>query len=94
MLTKKLSNLFSKLTTIENAVTPIQNNCLLLAGGFGINGVPQSIINELKTQNKTGLTIVSNNAGVDSYGVGILIKSKQVRKMISSYIGENKEFER
>ena len=67
----------------------------LLCGGFGLCGVPDTLINEvLKKSNIKGLTAVSNNAGTDDSGLGQLLKSKQIKKMVASYIGENKTFER
>ncbi len=63
-------------------------------GGFGLCGIPENLINALSKAPINELTIVSNNAGVDNFGLGILLKNKQVKRMISSYVGENKEFER
>ena len=66
----------------------------LAAGGFGLCGIPETLIDEIVRSDVRDLTIISNNAGVDDYGLGLLLQSRQVRKMISSYVGENKEFER
>jgi len=66
----------------------------LAAGGFGLCGIPETLIDEIARSAVRDLTIISNNAGVDDYGLGLLLRSKQVSKMISSYVGENKEFER
>jgi len=66
----------------------------VMAGGFGLCGIPENLILALRDCGVTGLTVVSNNAGVDEYGLGALLKTRQIRKMISSYVGENKEFER
>lgn len=63
-------------------------------GGFGLCGIPEKLIDALKLQGQKDLTVVSNNCGVDDCGLGLLLKNKQIRKMISSYVGENKEFER
>src|SRR5262245_58851732 len=63
-------------------------------GGFGLCGIPENLIKALHARGTSGLTVISNNAGVDDFGIGVLLKSKQVRKMISTYVGENKEFER
>jgi len=76
------------------AVKDIPSGSTLLVGGFGLCGIPENLINELNKINVNNLTIVSNNAGVDDFGLGILLKSKKVKRMISSYVGENKEFER
>jgi len=65
-----------------------------MMGGFGLCGIPERLIEALRERGTKGLTIISNNAGVDDFGIGILLKSRQVRKMISTYVGENKEFER
>jgi len=63
-------------------------------GGFGLCGVPENLIAALRGRGSTGLTVISNNAGIDDFGIGILLKSRQVKKMIATYVGENKEFER
>src|SRR5205823_13112912 len=65
-----------------------------MMGGFGLCGIPENLIRALHARGTTRLTIVSNNAGVDEFGVGMLLRTRQVRKMISTYVGENKEFER
>jgi 3-oxoacid CoA-transferase subunit A len=66
----------------------------IMAGGFGLCGIPENLIAEVKRQGTKNLTVISNNAGVDGFGLGVLLNSRQVKKMISSYVGENKEFER
>ncbi|KEQ55420.1 CoA transferase subunit A [Sphingobium chlorophenolicum] len=66
----------------------------IAAGGFGLCGIPETLIDEIRRSGVKDLTIISNNAGVDDFGLGLLLQSRQVRKMISSYVGENKEFER
>jgi 3-oxoacid CoA-transferase subunit A len=76
------------------AVSQIPDGATLMVGGFGLCGIPEDLIAALHAQRTTDLTIVSNNAGVDEFGLGILLKSRQIRKMISSYVGENREFER
>lgn len=81
--------------TPEEAVKDIAAKSTLLVGGFGLCGIPENLINALsKRPDINELTVVSNNAGVDNFGLGILLKNKQVKRMISSYVGENKEFER
>ena len=67
---------------------------VLAVGGFGLCGIPEALIAALRDSGVTGLTVISNNAGVDGFGLGVLLESRQIRKMISSYVGENKEFER
>jgi 3-oxoacid CoA-transferase subunit A len=66
----------------------------VMSGGFGLCGIPENLISGLKNSGVTNLTVISNNAGVDNFGLGILLATRQIRKMISSYVGENKEFER
>jgi len=66
----------------------------IMAGGFGLCGIPENLIAEVKRQGTKNLTAISNNAGVDGFGLGVLLNTRQVKKMISSYVGENKEFER
>ena len=66
----------------------------IMAGGFGLCGIPENLIAEIQRSGVKNLTVVSNNAGVDGFGLGVLLNTKQVKKMISSYVGENKEFER
>ncbi len=66
----------------------------IMAGGFGLCGIPENLIAEIQKSGVKNLTVVSNNAGVDGFGLGVLLNTKQVKKMISSYVGENKEFER
>jgi 3-oxoacid CoA-transferase subunit A len=66
----------------------------IMAGGFGLCGIPENLIAEIKRIGTKNLTVISNNAGVDGFGLGVLLNTKQVKKMISSYVGENKEFER
>ncbi|WBL44465.1 CoA transferase subunit A [Algoriphagus halophytocola] len=83
--------------TVKNAreaVADIPSKCLLLMGGFGLTGIPENCISALLEKEISGLTIVSNNAGVDDFGIGLLLKKHMVKKMISSYVGENAEFER
>src|SRR5271169_778914 len=72
----------------------LHNDIMVAAGGFGLCGIPENLIQALVDSNVKGLTIVGNNAGVDDFGMGLLLKSRQVRKVIASYVGENKEFER
>src|SRR6478735_6632393 len=72
----------------------IQDGTTLMLGGFGLCGIPENSINELLRKGVKNLTCISNNAGVDDFGIGLLLQKKQVKKMISSYVGENAEFER
>jgi 3-oxoacid CoA-transferase subunit A len=78
----------------DEAVKDIKDNAVLMLGGFGLCGIPENCIAALIRKGVKGLTCISNNAGVDDFGIGLMLKTKQVRKMISSYVGENAEFER
>lgn len=72
----------------------LRNNLLIACGGFGLCGIPERLLDAVRDSGVTGLTFVSNNAGIDNEGIGKLLRTRQVSKMISSYVGENKEFER
>ncbi len=78
----------------EEAVKDIHDNAVVMLGGFGLCGIPENCIAALVKKKVTGLTCISNNAGVDDFGIGLMLQQKQVKKMISSYVGENAEFER
>ncbi len=78
----------------REAILGIESNMTLMLGGFGLCGIPENCISALAASDITGLTCISNNAGVDGFGLGMLLRKHQIRKMISSYVGENKEFER
>jgi 3-oxoacid CoA-transferase subunit A len=80
--------------TAIDAVRDIPSGATVLAGGFGLCGIPENSIRALRELGPRNLTIVSNNCGVDDFGLGILLRNKQIAKMVSSYVGENKEFER
>ena len=87
MINKKVSSVHEALQGIEDGMT-------LLLGGFGLCGIPENAIAELVKKQTKNLTCISNNAGVDDFGLGLLLQHKQIKKMISSYVGENAEFER
>ncbi len=76
------------------AVALIPDGATIFMGGFGLCGIPENLIRALYAKGTRNLTVISNNAGVDDFGIGVLLKARQVRKMISTYVGENKEFER
>ena len=78
----------------KEAIQGIEDNMTLMLGGFGLCGIPENCISTLSESNVKGLTCISNNAGVDDFGLGLLLQKKQIKKMISSYVGENAEFER
>lgn len=79
---------------VEEALNDIQDGMTLMFGGFGLCGIPENCIDELVKKGIKNLTCISNNAGVDDFGLGLLLQTKQIKKMISSYVGENEEFER
>jgi len=87
MINKEVSN-------ADEAIHDIADNATLMLGGFGLCGIPENCIAALVKQGTKGLTCISNNAGVDDFGIGLMLKTRQVKKMISSYVGENAEFER
>ena len=87
MINKKVQNVGEALKDVTNSMT-------IMLGGFGLCGIPENSIAELVTKGVTDLTCISNNAGVDNFGLGLLLQKKQIKKMISSYVGENAEFER
>jgi 3-oxoacid CoA-transferase subunit A len=87
MINKKVNNVHEALHGIEDGMT-------IMLGGFGLSGIPENAIAELVNRNVQDLTCISNNAGVDGFGLGLLLQKKQIKKMISSYVGENAEFER
>lgn len=78
----------------DDAIADVADGSTLMLGGFGLCGIPENCITALVKKKVTGLTCISNNAGVDDFGIGLMLKQKQVKKMIASYVGENAEFER
>lgn len=87
MINKKVAN-------VNEALQGVTDNMTLMLGGFGLCGIPENAINALVKMGVKGLTCISNNAGVDDFGLGLLLQKRQIKKMISSYVGENDEFER
>ena len=83
-----------KVKNAQEACQGISDGMTLMLGGFGLSGIPENSISELVNLEVSGLTCISNNAGVDDFGLGLLLQKKQIKKMISSYVGENDEFER
>ena len=77
----------------ETAMAGLQDNMTVIAGGFGLCGIPEGLIAQIKKMNTKGLTVVSNNCDVDGFGLGLLLEDKQIKKMVSSYVGENSLFE-
>jgi 3-oxoacid CoA-transferase subunit A len=82
------------LDNVEQALEGLEDNMTLMLGGFGLCGIPENSIAQMVKMGVTGLTCISNNAGVDDFGLGLLLQNRQIKKMISSYVGENDEFER
>ena len=78
----------------DEAIKDVMDNATIMLGGFGLCGIPENSIAALVKKGVKGLTCISNNAGVDDFGIGLMLKTRQVKKMISSYVGENAEFER
>ncbi len=82
-----------RVANADDALARIEDGATILLGGFGLCGIPENLIAALLRKGSKNLTLVSNNAGVDGFGIGVLLESKQVRKMVASYVGENKTFE-
>ncbi len=80
--------------SIEAALAGVEDGSTVMAGGFGLVGIPQRLIEGLRDRGTRGLTVISNNCGVDDWGLGLLLRTGQIRRMIASYVGENREFER
>lgn len=78
----------------DEAIFDVADGNTIMVGGFGLNGIPENLINALVKKGVKSLTCISNNAGVDDFGLGLLLKTRQIKKMMSSYVGENAEFER
>jgi 3-oxoacid CoA-transferase subunit A len=82
------------MSSAEAAVALVPDGASIMMGGFGLAGIPENLVAALHRRGTKELTIISNNAGIDDFGIGLLLKNRQVRKMIATYVGENKEFER
>jgi 3-oxoacid CoA-transferase subunit A len=89
---EKMNKVYS--TAAQALQDVVKDQQTFAVGGFGLCGIPEALIQALKESGVTGLTCISNNAGIDDFGLGVLLKTRQIKKMISSYVGENKEFER
>ncbi|HCL52637.1 MAG TPA: succinyl-CoA--3-ketoacid-CoA transferase, partial [Pseudomonas sp.] len=89
-----MAGLDKRVATYEQALEGLTDGMTVLAGGFGLCGIPENLIAEIKRRGVKGLTVVSNNCGVDGFGLGVLLEDHQIRKMVASYVGENAEFER
>src|SRR5205085_3594447 len=82
-----------RIASADAAIEKLQDGATILMGGFGMCGVPENLIDAVRRKGTKNLTIASNNAGVDGFGIGLLLQNRQVKKMISTYVGENKLFE-
>ena len=82
-----------RVASADAAIAKIRDGAMILLGGFGLCGIPENLIGALQRKGSKDLTLVSNNAGIDNFGIGLLLQTKQVKKMIASYVGENKTFE-
>ncbi len=83
-----------KVRSVQEALQGVENGMTIMLGGFGLCGIPENAIAELVQKQTSNLICISNNAGVDNFGLGLLLQNRQIKKMISSYVGENAEFER
>ena len=83
-----------EIKTIEQAIAGVKSGMTFMFGGFGLSGIPENAIKAISNSGVNNLTCISNNAGIDGFGLGMLLEKKQIKKMISSYVGENAEFER
>jgi 3-oxoacid CoA-transferase subunit A len=81
-------------SSYEEAMAGLTDDMTVIAGGFGLCGIPENLISEIKRKGTKGLTLVSNNCGVDDFGLGVLLSDRQIKKIVASYVGENAEFER
>lgn len=88
-----MAGLDKRVTSYQQALAGLQDDMTLLAGGFGLCGIPENLIAEIRQQGIKGLTVVSNNCGVDGFGLGLLLENRQIKTMIASYVGENALFE-
>lgn len=88
-----MAGLDKRVGSYQAALAGLTNNMTVLAGGFGLCGIPENLINEIRRLGVTGLTVVSNNCGVDGFGLGLLLENRQISKVVASYVGENALFE-
>lgn len=88
-----MAGLDKRVSSYQEALAGLSDGMTVLAGGFGLCGIPENLINEIRRRGTSGLTVVSNNCGIDHFGLGVLLEERQIRKMIASYVGENILFE-
>tara|TARA_B110000467_G_scaffold155836_1_gene168615 strand:- start:821 stop:1537 length:717 start_codon:yes stop_codon:yes gene_type:complete len=89
-----MAGLDKLVSSYEEAMAGLEDNMTVVSGGFGLCGIPENLIKEIFRKETQGLTVVSNNCGIENYGLGILLPKRQIKKMVASYVGENGEFER
>ena len=89
-----MTGLDKRVANCAEALEGLDDRMTIAAGGFGLCGIPENLIQEVRRRGTSGLTVISNNCGVDDFGLGVLLKTRQIRKVIASYVGENAEFER
>ena len=89
-----MAGLDKRVATYADALEGIADGMTIASGGFGLCGIPENLISEVRRRGTSGLTVISNNCGVDDFGLGMLLRTRQIRKVIASYVGENAEFER
>ena len=94
MRTCKVTGFDKRVRSLDEALHGLSDDMTLIAGGFGLCGIPENLIAQIRSMGVKGLTVVSNNCGVDGFGLGLLLEDRQIKKMIASYVGENAEFER
>jgi len=90
----RMAGFDKRVGSYEEALAGLSDGMTIIAGGFGLCGIPENLIARIHKMGVRGLTVVSNNCGIDDFGLGVLLKSRQIKKMIASYVGENAEFER
>jgi 3-oxoacid CoA-transferase subunit A len=89
-----MAGLDKRVATYAEALAGLEDGMTIAAGGFGLCGIPENLIEQVRRLGTSGLTVISNNCGVDDFGLGLLLRTRQIRKVIASYVGENAEFER
>jgi len=90
----RMAGLDKRVATYAEALEGLEDGMTIAAGGFGLCGIPENLIEEVRRRGTSGLTVISNNCGVDDFGLGVLLQTRQIRRVIASYVGENAEFER
>ncbi|HXR52332.1 MAG TPA: CoA-transferase, partial [Steroidobacteraceae bacterium] len=86
-----MAGLDKRVATCAEALEGLEDGMTIAAGGFGLCGIPENLIQEVRRRGTSGLTVISNNCGVDDFGLGVLLQTRQIRRVIASYVGENAE---